>query len=85
SVLPAGASRQHLPPPAFYRHESGDPDTDDRSAQRQLGIAVGFAVGGLHLRLGGALLFREESARHVQASVLQFARRFCDVPGHADR
>ena len=45
-------------------------------------VAAGCIVLRLRIRLGGALLLREEPASHLQASLLFVRRGLGDVQGH---
>src|SRR5207247_10129667 len=84
SVLSGGASPSNVPAAAPCRLDAGDRGDPRRDSHAQYVVARGCPVRRLWLRLGRALLFREEPSGDVQAPGIQPAGRLGDVPRRAD-
>src|SRR6185312_9665816 len=85
SPLPRRALEPDLAATALRRHLARARRGAARLGHAQLLVAPGRPRRGLRVRLGGALLFREEPTCDLHPPAAQLRRRLGDVEGHAYR
>src|SRR5947207_13902848 len=84
SLLSIAARQPHLPATAFRRHDPGPRGNPSQPVDAQLRVASRGPRRRVCVRLGRALLLREDPARDVHLPLVQLPWRLGDVARYAD-